>query len=364
MSEVRRAAVVAFVTGLVAVPLLRAQSVPELRERVRRLEQAFRAADAAAGPADSAARQANFVPGDSATAGGLHVLAPRAAVGNARAGAERAWPILQSVFGTEAGILATTDFVLQLQRPSQVVAAPRGARRFTAENSAPDIANRLVWEASQLLSARLDPPLYNWMGGAVVPDQHLDRMLRATYIDLLSAPSRAARRCFLGALDGCRDAFDLPPTAESFRRWYGPAERRLIVQETITSEDMRTIAELYGDCVTRGDDSACVRLLQRTPESAIPAPLGRPARTGLVQVALELGGPGAFHRLTAAAGRPVDAQVAAAAGMPLDSLLAVWRARVLAARPKPVTLEAKGAWVALIWGAVFGLLSLRSTRWR
>src|SRR5439155_1464720 len=53
-----------------------------------------------------------------------------------------------------------------------------------------------------------------------------------------------------------------------------------------------------------------------------------------------------------------------AADLPLDSLLAVWRGRVLAARPEPVTLESKGAWVALSWGVIFGLLALRSTRWR
>jgi len=116
--------------------------------------------------------------------------------------------------------------------------------------------------------------------------------------------------------------------------------------------------------VTGGDDSACVQLLQRTPESAIPAPLGHPTRIGLVQLGLKVGGPEAFHRLTAAAGRPVEAQLATAAGIPLGSLLDVWRGRVLAARPKPVTLEFNGAWVALTWGVIFGLLALRSTRWR
>ena len=364
MSDVRRLALVALAAGLAAAPAVRAQTVSELRERVRRLEQAYLAAQAVAAPADSAARQSNFVPRDSATAGALHVFAPRIAVANAREGAERAWSMLQSIFGTEAGVLANTDFALQLARPSQVVAAPREARRFIAENSPDDIANRLLWEASQILSARLDPRLYAWMGGAIVPDPHPGWLLRATYIDLLSAPSPAARRCYLGELGGCRDAFDLPPTPESFRRWYGPAERRLIVQEVIAAEDIQLVPELYRDCVTRGDDSACVRLLQHTAEGAIPAPLGRPTRIGLVQFALEVGGPGAFHRLTAAAGRPVDAQFAAAAAIPLDSLLAVWRGRVLAARPEPVTLESKGAWVALSWGAIFGLLALRSTRWR
>jgi len=364
MSDPRRLVVVALAAGLAATPALRAQSVSELRERVQRLEQAFRAANGVATRSDSAARQASYVPGMSATAGALHVLAPQIVVASAREGAERAWSMLEYTFGTEAGVLANVDFAAQLRRPNLAVAAPRGARRFIAENSAADMANRLVWEASQILSARLDKSLYNWMGGAIVADSYPARLLPGTYVDLLSAPSRTTRRCYAGAMDGCRDAFDLPPSAEPFRRWYGPTERRLIVQEVIVGEDIRLVPELYAACVTRGDDSSCVRLLQRTGESSIPAPLGHPTRIGLVQLALELGGPAAFHRLTAAAGRPVDAQLEVAAGMPLDSLLAVWRGRVLAARPKPVTLESSGAWVALSWGAIFGLLALRSTRWR
>jgi hypothetical protein len=364
MSDTRRVVAFALAAGVAATPTLRAQTVSELQERVRRLEQAYRAAEVVAVRADSAAREAGYVRGDSATVGGLHVFAPQDAAANARLGAERAWPMLKHTFGTEANVLASLAFAAQLERPSRIVAAPRGARRFIAENSADDIANRLVWEASQILSTRLDPRLHNWMGGAIVPDSSRARLLRGAYIDLLTAPSRATRSCFVGALDGCRDAFDLPPSAEPFRRWYGPAERRLIVQEVIAGEDLRLVPELYRDCVTRGDDTACVQLLQRTPESSLPAPLGHATRIGLVELGLELGGPGAFHRLTTAAGQPVDAQLAAAAGIPLDSLLAAWRGRVLAARPKPVTLDSRGAWVALTWGAIFGLLALRSTRWR
>src|SRR5437879_8982858 len=172
MSDVRRLALVALAAGLAAAPAVRAQTVSELRERVRRLEQAYLAAQAVAAPADSAARQSNFVPRDSATAGGLHVFAPRIAVANAREGAERAWSMLHSIFGTEAGVLANTDSAIQLVRPSQVVAAPREARRFIAENSPDDIANRLVWDASEILGARPDPRPYAWSGGAIVPGPH------------------------------------------------------------------------------------------------------------------------------------------------------------------------------------------------
>ena len=44
MSDVRRLALVALAAGLAAAPAVRAQTVSELRERVRRLEQAYLAA--------------------------------------------------------------------------------------------------------------------------------------------------------------------------------------------------------------------------------------------------------------------------------------------------------------------------------
>src|SRR2546428_14111215 len=117
MSDVRRLALVALAAGLAAAPAVRAQTVSELRERVRRLEQAYLAAQAVAAPADSAARQSNFVPRDSATAGALHVFAPRVAVANARGGAEPPWPMLPPLFGTGAGAPAQPNFSPQLPRP-------------------------------------------------------------------------------------------------------------------------------------------------------------------------------------------------------------------------------------------------------
>src|SRR5439155_21481709 len=117
MSDVRRLALVALAAGLAAAPAVRAQTVSELRERVRRLEQAYFPAQAVAAPADSAARQPKFRPRDSATAGGLHVFAPRHAVANAREGAGSARPEPQSIVGREAGTRGKNNFEAQREHP-------------------------------------------------------------------------------------------------------------------------------------------------------------------------------------------------------------------------------------------------------
>lgn len=349
----------------VAAPL-HAQSVADLRERVQRLERAYAAAEVVARQADSARRALFTAPPESATVGSLHVFATAAVIENTRAGARAAWPLVDGTFGPAATLLDDHAFVVQAERSSETTRPVTGrtSHRFLATNEATDIADRLVWQTSQVLVARLDPALREWMGGAIVPSAQPASQLASTYLELLTAPSATTRRCFAGDVAGCRDAFDLPPTPDPYRRWYGPEERRVIVQEVVTGNDVLSMRDLYQRCVTRGDDSACLRLLQRQPPSAIPQPLGDPSRIGLVRLALELGGRGAFSRLMTARGQPVDGQLAAAAAMPADSLLMAWRSRVLAARPQPVTLNPRGAWVALMWGLVFGMLAFGSTRWR
>jgi hypothetical protein len=94
------------------------------------------------------------------------------------------------------------------------------------------------------------------------------------------------------------------------------------------------------------------------------APLSAEARHSLARLVLDVGGRAAYTRLLRYPGRPLSERLAFAAGLPRDSLMARWRSSILAARPKPVTITAPGAWTALGWAVVFGLLALRSSRWR
>src|SRR5207237_4679461 len=97
----------------------------------------------------------------------------------------------------------------------------------------------------------------------------------------------------------------------------------------------------------QGSDSACSELL-RSP-GALPGPLTYDARATLVGDGLRLGGRAAYHRLVASAGLPIADRLAAAGGMAIDSLVARWRAEILAARPVPVSLPPLGVWIAPRW---------------
>src|SRR5437660_802787 len=190
----------------------------------------------------------------------------------------------------------------------------------------------------------------------------------AVYVLLVTAPSQAARSCFLGAISDCRNALALGESPDPLQQWYPSAgERRALV--------LRSFAEYFGysdhgagkpalQSCGAGSDAACTELLRSLPPGALPRPLTYDARAALVHVALRLGGREAYHRLVAAAGEPIADRPAGAAGVSVDSLVAQWRSEILAARPAPVTLPPWGPWAALGWTAVFAVCALRSSRWR
>jgi hypothetical protein len=116
-------------------------------------------------------------------------------------------------------------------------------------------------------------------------------------------------------------------------------------------------------CVEGRSADACTALLRRLPARSLEPPLRNGPRA-LVEQALDLGGPDAYDRLMASPHRPLGERLAVAAGVPQDSLVARWRARVIVARPRAVTLTPRGAWAAFVWILVLGALALQSTRWR
>jgi hypothetical protein len=112
-----------------------------------------------------------------------------------------------------------------------------------------------------------------------------------------------------------------------------------------------------------GDNSACVHVLAantvapgiRTSESA---------RRSLLRAALTIGGDGAYARLAADTTDSVLQLLESTSGLSSDSLITAWRAQVIAARPAPVSTPPRTVFMAVVWGAVLCVISLRSSRWR
>src|SRR5512146_1980154 len=97
--------------------------------------------------------------------------------------------------------------------------------------------------------------------------------------------------------------------------------------------------------------------------NSVSPPVSYCARYALVVTALAVQAPAAFPRLLAAPDGPIGSRLAEASRVSEESLVARWRADVLAARPKPVSLPPWGAWIALVWAGVFMGCALRSSRW-
>lgn len=208
--------------------------------------------------------------------------------------------------------------------------------------------------------------LMGWLGNSVMVSEE---DLEWVYRDLASSPSVAAKRCYRGDLEWCWKAAGLPLGEGGWDEWYSPEERRLKVKsrwghwledERLWSRMSHSFFLTHG-CVALESDRACSLMLQRVP-AAIP--LEATARSSLVAEALTQGGEGAFTRFLSASGRPIRDRLAEAAGMPADTLVALWRARVLEARPEshaglilsPLPLA---LWLVLLLG-----LATKSSRWR
>jgi hypothetical protein len=184
------------------------------------------------------------------------------------------------------------------------------------------------------------------------------------YLELVTVPSQAVRRCFAGERAGCRDALSLSGAPDSLTRWYGPDERRSLATVDYGGFLNRgSRAPLLQSCAA-GNDSTCLDLLESLPPGTLRGPLDYVARFSLLETARTLGGAETFHRLFATPPGPMGARLAAAARVSEDSLIARWRADILAARPTPVPLPPWGLWVALGWTLVFMTCGLGSSRWR
>ncbi|HEV8303552.1 MAG TPA: hypothetical protein VGQ25_01210 [Gemmatimonadales bacterium] len=350
-----------------AAPSTRAQGPDALtlqRLRADSLLRAWREASAIAELVDSLDLDRARAGKDTISVGTIRIIANPSPL-PLREAAHRAWPVIDSLYGSEAQRLTDWPYVIHAVDPD------------TALDRAPvRVGMSVPWdldvEALTVLLLRnvpAPPPdagLATWLGGPVRPAAPSPSELGAVYVELVTAPSQSARSCFLGDLAGCRFALSLGggDAHDTFERWYpSPAERRRLVTVSLSHLGRGETQASFLDCAA-GRDAACTELLRSVPSWALPSPLSPWAHRTLLQVALRLGGREAYHRLLASPDAPLAARLGAAAGVGIDSLVARWRDEILASRPRPVSLPPWGAWVAVGWVAFFAACGLRSSRWR
>ena len=160
-----------------------------------------------------------------------------------------------------------------------------------------------------------------------------------------------ARRAVSAALVGVMPA--------DMRDWLGVGTLYVDEAHVWAYRDLATSAAIPVRRCHAGDMGSCVLALTRDT-----VPLTNAAsRISLLQHALEVGGSGSFARLVegspGAAGR-----LARAADRPIDEVMLGWRDRVQDARPQVNAGIARAGLWSMFWLLGFGLLAMRSTRWR
>ena len=346
-----------FVAVLILPHDLEGQGSTALQARADSLLHEWRQANILAAVQDSLRAAAHIAGRDTIRVGALTILANPSPLPLAQAAAQ-AWPEIERFYGPAAQALARHPVVIQAVDPDTAVltSGPAGILRIPWDQDQGQLVRALVGSADL---GSLDRGLRDWLEGPITPLFDLRPTLSRVYVQLVTAPSQAVRHCFAGDLAACRDALSLTDTTGLISRWYGPEERRAIVASSFL--DWGPHQAGFRSCVT-GSDSACLDLLESVGNVRHPLDYG--ARHTLLATAVALGGHGAFSRLLAASNGPTGTRLAEASLVTEDSLVARWRADVLAARPKPVALPPWGAWIALAWAGVFAGCALRSSRWR
>ena len=364
---IARAAAAVAVFGFAVAGTARGQEAAAVRRRIAQLTEARQRRLAEVTHADSVARAR--IPLDTVRVGAFRIIAGVSMAPMVAVAADSAWRTLEHTFGRTARVLDRFPFVINVvgQAEGEIPVSSRVAFgiTFPVGTDRETLTRRFVAQGAQTIGQEVnDSSLVAWMGSYLTPSGPNSDRSDLVYLELVTASWSAARSCYLGDLAACRRALGVTGRDDPILNWYDAADRRMLVRAYETSWWHRIAAVKYQRCIAGGTDADCEVALRALPSIAITPPLSGTARLHLVETALEVGGPGAYDRLLATAGRPMEARLAAAARLPGDSLFALWRGRVLTARPKTVALQAKGAWAAVLWSTLLGFLALRSTRWR
>jgi len=333
------------------------------RRRADSLLSTWREAQRLADVADSLERVRATAGSDTIAVGGLRIIVNPSPL-PLREAAERAWPVIDSLYGSAAEDLPRYPYIFRAVDPDS------GVRRAVLH-----VGVEVPWDLdlramSMVLLTTVTPPdfdaaLADWLGAALRPALRPQDERAAVFVQLVTAPSEAVRNCFLGDIARCKDVLQVGDSTGLLERLYAtPAEREALVTGSFGYYFASgATAPSLQRCRQHRDD-ACSALLQSLPPGSLPGPLAPAARVLLVREALGAGGREAYRRLVATPSASIGDRLSSAAGIDLDSVVVRWRNDVLAARPRPLTLPWWAGFAAIGWTAFFGICALRSSRWR
>ena len=232
-----------------------------------------------------------------------------------------------------------------------------------ADSLAGELRAYLAWATADIDQSSGRRDLYTWLGGQSLSDPVAD--YRAGLVDVATAPALVARQCAAGDLARCVAALALGDTTRAKDEWYTDEDRRIVGRAWFTSYHRGTpeVAPPPNPCAAPPLSLRC----RAWSDSLLPESWLQPVKTStrmsFLMVAIELGGAEAWARLVDGRHHSMAQRLTAAAGRPLPDVAAVWRDRILAARPEPVRPRMSVLLVATLFGlASVGVAILRQER--
>src|SRR5256712_13467358 len=187
-----------------SVGTLWAKDVPRLPARAHSRLREWRRATALADMVDSLAPARAAGGTDTIGVGALRIVT-NPSPARLREAASRAWPVIDSLYGTEARQLAQRPYLIAPYDPDTTSPKPtlRGAIQVPWDQDVTSLAMILV---TNVPIGQPDAALHNWLGGLVVPIVRPEQARAAADVQLAAAASHAAPSCFLGVMDHARNA--------------------------------------------------------------------------------------------------------------------------------------------------------------
>jgi hypothetical protein len=354
--------------------LLASQSVagaqrdpPDAVERMRS-RAAERAADAEreSNAEREAADRARAVQGDTLRFGSFVVITPAASSPVVRAGVSLAGTRMQRLIGTdvEPWVSDTLKLVFsgtsQRERSAEVMG-------MLEDSDANDVAQAIVTRLRSAMARDASVGLRRWAGFPLGKDS--SSLFREANVELLTAAPGATTKCIVGDLRQCAISLGLVIPPDPAHAFWDSAGRYETVRREGPRWNVPDHRQNIAECLRLRDDAACTAFIQQILAydparwTLDLAPVGRAGREALLLTAVRMGGGEGVRALHLDAGDSIITLVEAAARQPIDSVVSVWRASVLAARPDE-RLQRSSRLAAVLWSLGFALVAIGGSLWR
>ncbi len=337
------------------------QSAGEYRARIEELLPAWRDA------VESERADRRWIEPDTVRVGTITIVTNPAGIDLVRAAAESAWEHLRSCLQSDSLLLLGDTLIVRLSSRAERERWPDGRGvivEYGGEDDPETVAGLIVGAYGRRLAAGLDAGTAQGLAQRVPLEPTSREQLERVYLELATTDSRVTRLCLQGDRRSCVDALAITEHEDPITVWYGPEERRRLVDRLERRRRYRRGSHPRADeCLARRNEAACLEFLHAKAVSSL-RPLSATARRAVVSMALEIGGDGAYSRFLSADASTIQERVVRAAGVGSDSVVSAWLEAILASRPKRASLPAWLVFSALLWVGILATLASRSSRWR